>query len=754
MSDYLQLAMEHHRAGRLDLAEALYRKMLADEPDHADVWHLLGVLVQERGNPAQAIAYIERALALQPESAAYHVNLGEIHRATGNIDKGIGHFRTALRLDSTSAEALNNLGLALQQQGQFDEARDCLERALEKKPLALTPYLNLGKLLRGQGKIVEALAIFREGVRLIPDAWQLHGPLGRMLLDLGRAGEAIPHLQEAARLHSEPESLCDLAEAFHGLGRAQEAEACCRQAIQLGHRPSAIGYRPEDRWPTAESRWPTAESRTYHLLGQILQQQGRPAQAIDCYRQALGHDPYSLKLHCDLGSALYDNEQSADAVAHFRLVTKLHPQQAEPFNGLGYLLQDQGDTAGAIAAYREAIRLKPDYADAYLNLGLALTEMGELIEAQQAFRQALRYDPNHAESYAALALALRDKLPQEDLAVINELLASGKVTGKKRAVLQFGLVQTLDAKNQFAEAAEQARQANVYFKEHSRGGQGFDPAEHRAYVSQIIAAYTPAHFERVRGWGLDSDLPVFVLGLPRSGTSLVEQILASHPQVFGAGELNLMRDCYRAIPGLVGKKLPGIECVGDLDRDMVDELARRYLDGLKKLNATAVRIVDKMPDNYLMLGLIATLFPRARIIHTRRDLGDVALSCWLTFFKHIQWSFDLEHIGVRIREYVRLMKHWRRVLPVPMLDVNYEETVADLEGMAKRLVSWCGLEWDPACLEFHKTKRPVRTASMIQVREPAYTRSVGRRLHYPEVFGVLERHIWQDGEDGKNIEKN
>ena len=174
---------------------------------------------------------------------------------------------------------------------------------------------------------------------------------------------------------------------------------------------------------------------------------------------------------------------------------------------------------------------------------------------------------------------------------------------------------------------------------------------------------------------------------------------------------------------------------------MVRRLAQRHLDQLRTLNATAARVVDKMPDNYLYLGLLAALFPRAKFIHCRRDLRDVAVSCWMTQFRHLRWANDLEHIAARFAEYQRLMEHWRAVLPVPLLEVDYEETVADLPGWRGGLVEWCGLDWEPACLAFHEGKRPVRTASATQVRQPVYTRSVARWRNYERELGDTVRGL-------------
>jgi hypothetical protein len=256
-------------------------------------------------------------------------------------------------------------------------------------------------------------------------------------------------------------------------------------------------------------------------------------------------------------------------------------------------------------------------------------------------------------------------------------------------------------------------------------------------VDSLIAAYSADYFARVRGFGLETERPIFIVGLPRSGTTLTEQILASHSQVFGAGELRLAREDFLALTGDAGTESQALEGLGRLDRDTVHRLAQRHLDQLQELDATARRVVDKMPDNYLQLGLLATLFPRARFIHCRRDLRDVAVSCWMTHFRHIRWANEFEHIASRFQEYTRLMAHWRRVLPVPLLEVDYEEMVADLEGVARRLVAWCGLEWEPACLAFYEGKRPVRTASLMQVRQPVYTRSAGRWKHYEQALGEL-----------------
>ena len=245
------------------------------------------------------------------------------------------------------------------------------------------------------------------------------------------------------------------------------------------------------------------------------------------------------------------------------------------------------------------------------------------------------------------------------------------------------------------------------------------------------------------GFGLDTELPVFIFGLPRSGTTLLEQILASHSQVFAAGELPYCREMFALLPLAMRRSGTPLECLHGLDRETARHLAQRHLDRLRALDRGALRIVDKRPDNYHYLGLISVLFPRARLIHCRRDLRDVALSCWMTDFARAAWSCDQDCVVSHFRDYSRVMAHWRNVLPSPFLDVDYEETVEDMEGVARRIVKWCGLEWEAGCLRFHETQRPVQTASAIQVRRPLYKTSVGRWKNYEALLGDLFSRVHQ-----------
>jgi hypothetical protein len=374
---------------------------------------------------------------------------------------------------------------------------------------------------------------------------------------------------------------------------------------------------------------------------------------------------------------------------------------------------------------------------AHCNLGSLLEETGDLSGAESCFRTALGLDQRLPGAREQLAHLLRARLPEADVQATRTLLDDSTLTDGQRGSLHYGLAQVHDARGEYQQAAAHAQEANrLTAREHERRGEIYDPANHTHFVDRLIKAFSPEFFARCRALGSDSIRPIFIVGLPRSGTTLTEQILACHSQVFGGGELWLGRESFDALaPGQ--PEVSVLEALADLDQDKIQHLAVDHLARLRELNVDLPHVVDKMPDNYLYLGLLSVLFPQARFIHCRRDLRDVAVSCWMTHFRTIRWANCQENLVARFRDYHRLMMHWQRVLPVAVLEINYEETVADLEGVARRLVRWCGLEWEPACLAFQEGTRSVRTASVSQVRQPLYSRSVARWKHYEPALATL-----------------
>jgi tetratricopeptide (TPR) repeat protein len=492
-------------------------------------------------------------------------------------------------------------------------------------------------------------------------------------------------------------------------------------------------------WLIARAATLRPDDPTIHVnLGEAYRGLGDLDQTIECGRTALRLNPDHPGVHANLALALIHQGKHDTSIDHFRAAIRLEPGQSGLHHDLGDALQAVGHLDEAKNSFLEARRLRPDRAATHASLAHVCEQLGEFEQAVDSLCETVRHDPRHAWALGRLASRLRGKLPEADQAAIESLLSDPRLTDQPRTELLFGLAQAFDDRGEYHRAAVLSIEANSLLRERFwRRGLAYDHKSHHAFTDRLIATFTPSFFDRVRGFGLETERPVFIVGLPRSGTSLTEQILASHSRVFGAGELTLARQVFETIPGAIAQGGMPFDALESLDQESVVELAHRYLHELAALNDSADRIVDKMPDNSIYLGLIATIFPRATLIHCRRDLRDVALSCWMTNFMEVRWACEPDHIARRIAEHQRLMEHWRRVLPVPMLDVEYEDLVADVHKGARALVAFCGLEWDPACLEFHKSRRPVRTSSVAQVRRPVYTTSVGRWRNYERTLAPL-----------------
>jgi tetratricopeptide (TPR) repeat protein len=727
MENTLSTAFRFHQQGRLEEAARIYQSLIAGDPGHADAHHLLGVVALQQGHARRAVEHISRAIALQSNAAPFHANLAEAYRMLGHYEAAVNCCRTALRIEPRFPGAGNNLGLSLQALGRTREAIEQYRSTLRIHPDFAMAHNNLAIALRSVGANADATHHFREAIRYAPELAEAHSNLGQLLFEQGAPEEALVHCLEAVRLRpSFPEAHTNLGIVYRGLGRLAQAKAAYAEAIRL--------------CPT--------QAVACNNMGQVLQEEGDPEGSITWYQRSLQLDPNAVLVHCNLASVLKEQGRHEDAVVHYDVALRIDPESADAHNGRGWVRHEHGFLDEAFYHFRKAIALRPDFALAHCNLGAVLAEYGDLEGAERSFREAVRYDPEHAEAHALLATLLGGKLPDSDLDAMRPLVAAKTLNEYKRSALHFGLGHVLDARGDYRGAAEHLRQANALgLADWRRQGREYDTAEHEDTIERIIEVCTPEFFERAHDFGVASDLPIFIVGLPRSGTTLTEQILASHSHVFGAGELTLVRDTFESLPRVLHQGGRPVECLDRLDPGTARRLARSLLDQLADLNRRALRIVDKMPENYIYLGLLAAFYPQATFIHCQRDLRDVAVSCWMTHFRHIRWANDPDHIVSRIRAYQRLMDHWRRVLPVRWLDVPYEATVADLETVAQRLVSWCGLEWEPACLAYHKGRRTVRSASLSQVRKPIYKSAVGRWRHYEEEFAPQLAQLSQGGID-------
>lgn len=459
---------------------------------------------------------------------------------------------------------------------------------------------------------------------------------------------------------------------------------------------------------------------------------GRVAEAIGRYQRILSFKDLPV-IRNNLGHAFAGLGKLDAAIVEYRRAVALKPDYAEAFCNWGVALSNLDRVDEAEAKFRRAIAVEPSLAGAFHNLGVLLKERGRLGEAVEAAEEAIRLAPGNVAYHEHLA-ALRPFVADDDDIKALEALELTTLGAQDRIHLHFALAKAYEDTGQPARAFAQLLAGNRL----KRAQVVYDESAKIGAMERARGLLTADFIAARQGLGDQSRLPVFIVGMPRSGTTLIEQILASHPEVFGAGELNLFAQSVDAVANAMPRSPPFPELAAAMEAEHFRTLGAFYCDRLAQRAPGASRVVDKMPENFLFTGLIHLALPNATIIHAVRDPVDTCVSCFSILFAQQPHTYDLAELGRYYRQYRALMAHWRRVLPPQrMIEVRYEDLVGDLEAVARRVVDRCGLAWDARCLDFHRTERSVRTASATQVRRPIYRSSIGRWRKYESFLGPL-----------------
>ncbi len=465
-------------------------------------------------------------------------------------------------------------------------------------------------------------------------------------------------------------------------------------------------------------------------------QAGRFVEAIQLYGRIIALNSALPEIHNNLGHALSALGKFAAATTAFQRAIELKPNYPEALCNWGLALAELERFDEAEAKYRQAIKGNPRFAGAYNNLGLLLKERGRLKEAQQFFERAIDLAPGNFSYYDNLAAITPFAAGGRYLAALeNAAENSATLPIADQMHLHFALAKAYDSLDRPESASPHLTSANRL----KRRQIVYDEADTLGRMDLIRALIGRDFIQARQGCGEPSATPVFIVGMTRSGTTLIEQILASHPQISGAGEIPLLDQ----VAGSIRNRLPGAPRFPEMTLEMSPEqfrtLGKLYVDSVTERAPTAMRITDKMTVNFLFVGLIHLVLPNATIIHAVRDPVDTCLSCFsMHFTRGHEHTYDLAELGRYYRHYRQLMAHWHGVLPPGrIMDVHYEELVGDLEGVARRIVSHCGLAWDAHCLDFYRNERPIRTASAVQVRKPIYRNAVGRWRKYEAILGPL-----------------
>ncbi|HMK86872.1 MAG TPA: tetratricopeptide repeat protein [Steroidobacteraceae bacterium] len=657
-------------AGRYPEAEASAASLAERHPRSGPIWKILGAARAMQGKPA--LAALERAAELLPSDHEAHGNLGNALRAAGRPIEAAASHRRAIHLNPRHAGAHNDLGAALRDLGQLDAALASFRQALRLKPDLSIAAINLGDALKSRGQWNEAAASYRQALRTRPQDAELHDRLGVVLQELGQ-------LDEAAMCH--------------------------RHAIEIA--PGVAAF--------------------HNNLGNALLDLGRPAEAVVTYRRALELKPDSAATLSNLASALKDIGQLEAAAQSYRQALELRPQSAPIYTNLAMVERLQNRTADAEASCLRALRIEPQLPSALALLAKLRADAGRFDEAEALFGKAIAADPECAEAWSGVA-GLR-KMSSTDAAWLAgaQRVADKRLSCRREAHLRYAIGKYYDDVRDYPSAFASYRRANELAKLH---GQKYDPQHFARKVDSIIRRYDRDWLSRVRGQGVASPRPVFIVGMPRSGTTLAEQILASHPDAFGANELTFWTSASAAHGALPAS--------GD-DDGTIRTLGEDYLRLLDDVSPHAARVVDKMPANIFCLGLIHAALPEARIIHMRRNPIDTCLSIYFQDLERAYaFAHDLDDLAHHYGEYERVVAHWRSALPAEsVLEVRYESLVSDQETWSRRMVEFIGLPWNPACLVQEQTARVVTTLSNWQVRQKIHRGSVERWRNYADYAGPL-----------------
>lgn len=679
-------AEKHFQAGRLGEAEALLRNALKIQPNNADALYALGLVAYRAGKPDAAIRLIEEAIDLNPSTARFHTNISAMYEMSGQLQKAIEHGRIAVTLKPQSSEAQNNLGAAYLGSGEPTIAVEHFTKAIAADSRNADALSNRSKAYIRLRRPADAERDARAASDIAPNNASVLNGLAAALIALNDPAGAEAAVRRALVIQpGNLESMLNLAVALRGQKKLEDALAIANQTSQL-------------------------------FPGRV--------------------EPLSLAAAICLDRRAYE--------AAFRLIDRalaLDPDDVETLLVAGSLNNEVLRPQKGLEFFQRAVAAQPTRAEAHNLLGNALRQAGQFDAAIKAFERSLALNPDNCGTYVDIAEAKRFDTPDDPHLVAMLSLDKNAATRAlaQQMMLHFALGKALDDLNRPDDAFANFSKGCAM----RRSDTAYAEAEAQELFNRIQRDFTPAVVDRLSGGGDPSQLPIYVIGMPRSGTTLVEQILSSHPMVVAGGELPDVRDALSELRTHIDGQRPFPEMLGTLRSDDVRLLGQNLARRMAYKAPGRLRITDKMTSNFLFMGMLHLALPQAKIVHVRRNAVDTCLSCFTKLFlSGAEYSYDLGELGRYYAAYDRLMAHWKRVLPPgAFLEVRYEEVVGDLEGQAKRILSHCELPWDDSVLSFHQNERSVRTASGHQVRQPLYASSVARWRRYEAHLSPLLKEL-------------
>jgi len=546
------------------------------------------------------------------------------------------------------------------------------------------------------GNLEAAVASYKQALKIKPDYVEVHNNLGTALFDLGQLDAALASFRRVLKIRPDyAEAHHNLANVLRDLGQSDAAAKSYRRVLKINP------YHAE----------------AYNNLGVIFKNSDRFDKAVASFERALEIRPDYFDALNNLGNAFRNLGQLDSAVASFERALEIKPDEAMAHHNLGMALRDIGQLDAAVASFERALVIKPDDAPAHHNLGHALRDTGQLDAAVASYQRALEIKPDYPAVYNDLS-TLKTYTPDDaQINLLENLLSDSKADESDRMHLCFALAKVYDDTGEYDRSFDYLREANRLRKKELN----YNIGDAERSFSRAREIYGSQAFDTALSDGHTAIQPVFIVGMPRSGTSLVEQILASHSNVYGGGELGVMDRLLMSLT----LKLPE-PVVGQNGRQPyqseIDTLRNIYLEVLTSLNVPEKIVTDKTPHNFIWLGFIMAAFPTAKIINLNRDPRAVCWSMYKHYFtsESLGYAYDMEDLAQFYKLYIEQISYWREHLPNAIYDVCYEDLTENQETETRKLLEFCELDWEEHCLSFHKTKRVVKTASAAQVRQKMY----------------------------------
>lgn len=635
------------------------------------------------------------------QAAAEQLNRGDVRGASMTIEQG-------LRNSPNHPDLLHLGGQAALYQGDVSRGRELIRRAIKVAPKIALYHYNLGNVLFAGGDLDGALKCFRQAVRIDPGFVDAFTNLGIIFAKLKKHAEAEAAFDTAARLQPDnPKLQLNLAICNMELREPEKVERAVARLESLLAQPDAA---------------------LLHELGNIYRGLGRRPVAEDYYRRALQLEPDASEVWYALGDVLSQGGSHAQAFEALEKAVSLGFEAAPVKTALARVSTNRGNIRDARTLLAAAFDAAGDNIAYILKIAYEYTLIGDFQAQEQCLEAVLRLDPENAGAIAGLVIAPGRKVTEEEVHRLDKVANDKNVEASTRSGIGFAL-------GDFFRHAKKYDDSFRYYRLGNRlKGYSFDQAGYAEWVSQMTTMFSAEFFSDRADWGSDSRMPVLIVGMPRSGTTLIEQILSSHPSVFGAGEYGVLS----ALAGVAELPDPDFVAHPELAASMSGEVVARHAESyLAKMQALAQQgerfVTNKLPHNFEQLGLFGMLFPDAPVIHIKRDPRDNLLSVYFQDFAAIHdYAYDLKSLGRYYRLYERLMAHWLKVIPNPVYSLQYEDLVADLPGKAREVADFIGVEWDERMLRFHEQERMVQTASKWQVRQPLYTSSIERWKPYEQ----------------------